>query len=110
MGFFSNYTDKNPTTNTKTTVNVEWVLRKLDEIGTTSRTSMGFAPALPNETTTTKYLRQDGSWVVPPDTNTNTTYTASTGLSLSGTAFSINTASSITITGTWNVPTPALPS
>jgi hypothetical protein len=45
-----------------------------------------------------------------PAIDTNTTYSASTGLSLSGTAFSINTASSITITGTWNVPTPALPS
>jgi len=28
----------------------------------------GLCPALPNETTTTKYLRQDGSWAVPPGT------------------------------------------
>lgn len=37
-----------------------------------SKTAAGLCPALPNETTTTKYLRQDGTWVVPP----NTTYTA----------------------------------
>lgn len=34
-----------------------------------SKTSSGFAPQLPNETTITKYLRQDGTWAVPPDTN-----------------------------------------
>jgi hypothetical protein len=28
---------------------------------------MGFAPPLPDKPTTTKYLRQDGTWVVPPD-------------------------------------------
>lgn len=37
-----------------------------------SKSAAGFAPQLPNETTTTKYLRQDGTWTVPPDTNTNT--------------------------------------
>lgn len=37
-----------------------------------SKTANGFVPQLPNETTTTKYLRQDGTWQVPPDTNTNT--------------------------------------
>lgn len=35
-----------------------------------SKSANGLAPKLPNETTTTKYLRQDGSWAVPPDTNT----------------------------------------
>ena len=41
----------------------------------------GLCPALPNETTTTKYLRQDGTWVTPPNdnTDTNTTYTIATG-------------------------------
>lgn len=38
--------------------------------GVVSKTANGLAPQLPNETTTTKYLRQDGTWVVPPDTNT----------------------------------------
>jgi len=43
---------------------------------------------------TTKYLRADGTWQVPPDTNTNTTYSAGTGLSLSGTKF--NHSNSVT--------------
>lgn len=38
--------------------------------GVVSKTANGLAPKLPNETTTTKYLRQDGTWAVPP----NTTY------------------------------------
>ena len=37
---------------------------------TVSKSAAGLCPALPNETTTTKYLRQDGSWAVPPDNNT----------------------------------------
>lgn len=40
--------------------------------GVVSKTANGLTPQLPNETTTTKYLRQDGTWAVPPDTNTNT--------------------------------------
>lgn len=36
-----------------------------------SKTANGLAPQLPNETTTTKYLRQDGTWQVPPDTDTD---------------------------------------
>lgn len=43
---------------------------------TVSKTAAGLAPQLPNETTTTKYLRQDGSWQVPPNTTTGTTYAA----------------------------------
>lgn len=35
-----------------------------------SKSSNGLAPKLPDETTTTKYLRQDGTWAVPPDNNT----------------------------------------
>lgn len=33
---------------------------------TVSKTSSGLCPKLPNETATTKYLRQDGTWVTPP--------------------------------------------
>ena len=44
---------------------------------TVSRTSSGLCPQLPNETTTTKYLRQDGTWVTPPDNNTWTANSAS---------------------------------
>lgn len=38
--------------------------------GVVSKTADGLAPQLPNETSTTKYLRQDGTWAVPPDTDT----------------------------------------
>lgn len=41
--------------------------------GVVSKTANGLAPQLPNETTTTKYLRQDGSWQVPPNDNTHNT-------------------------------------
>ena len=33
-----------------------------------SKSSSGLCPQLPNETTTTKYLRQDGTWATPPNT------------------------------------------
>ena len=39
--------------------------------GVVSKTADGLAPKLPNETGTTKYLRQDGTWAVPPDTTYN---------------------------------------
>lgn len=38
--------------------------------GVVSKSANGLAPKLPDETTTTKYLRQDGTWAVPPDNNT----------------------------------------
>ena len=38
--------------------------------GVVSKTADGLAPQLPNETSTTKYLRQDGTWAVPPDNDT----------------------------------------
>ena len=37
--------------------------------------------------TTSQYLRGDGAWATPPDTNT--TYSAGNGISLSGTTFSV---------------------
>ena len=43
--------------------------------------------ALGTGTGTSKYLREDGTWVTPP----NTTYSAGTGLALSGTTFSVKT-------------------
>jgi hypothetical protein len=79
----------------------------VNAIKVVSKTADGLVPQLPNETTTTKYLRQDGTWVAPPDNNT--TYSAGTGLSLSGTTFSLDMGASLTFTGTINVPTPALP-
>ena len=44
--------------------------------GVVSKSANGLAPKLPNETSTTKYLRQDGTWVAPP--NDNTTYSDAT--------------------------------
>ncbi len=58
--------------------------------GVVSKTANGLAPQLPNETTTTKYLRQDGKWVVPPDNNT--TYSAGNNITLNGTTFSLTKA------------------
>ena len=36
----------------------------------TSKTAAGLCPQLPNETTTTKYLRQDGTWAIPSQLQT----------------------------------------
>lgn len=33
--------------------------------GVVSKTAIGFVPQLPNETTVTKFLRQDGTWSIP---------------------------------------------
>lgn len=45
----------------------------------------GLCPQLPNELTTEKYLRQDGTWVKPP----NTTYAAGSGLALNEGVFAL---------------------
>lgn len=45
-----------------------------------SKTAAGLAPQLPNETITTKYLRQDGSWQVPPNTTYGLASTSANGL------------------------------
>jgi hypothetical protein len=72
-----------------------------------SKTANGFVPRLPNETTTTKYLRQDGAWEVPPDTNTDTDTTYS---EMSETTLGlVRLNGSYTFTGTINVTTPPLP-
>ena len=43
--------------------------------GVVTKSSAGLCPVLPNESSTSKYLRQDGAWVSPP--NDNTTYSFS---------------------------------
>lgn len=44
--------------------------------GVVSKSANGLAPKLPDEKTTTKYLRQDGTWVAPPnDTYSDATQT-----------------------------------
>lgn len=55
---------------------------------TSSAGTAGYAPA-PSAGANNRYLRCDGTWVVPPDTNTDTKYSAGAGLSLSGTTFSL---------------------
>ncbi|MFN9115140.1 MAG: tail fiber domain-containing protein, partial [Bacteroidota bacterium] len=55
---------------------------------TFTRTYDGLVPQ-PGGSGTARYLREDGSWVTPPDTDTNTTYSAGAGLTLSGTSFSV---------------------
>lgn len=52
--------------------------------GVVSKTANGLAPQLPNETTTTKYLRQDGTWAVPPNTTYGVASTTANGLMSSG--------------------------
>ena len=37
--------------------------------GLVSKTSEGFVPQLPNETTVKKFFRQDGTWATPTDFN-----------------------------------------
>ena len=57
-----------PWTDTNTTYNV------------VSKTANGLAPMLPNETGTTKFLRQDGTWVAPPNTTYGVVSTSANGL------------------------------
>lgn len=44
------------------------------------KSSDGLCPKLPNENTTTKYLRQDGTWEVPPNTTYEVASTSANGL------------------------------
>ena len=47
------------------------------KLGRVSKGSDGMCPALPNETGTTKYLRQDGTWATPPKNTAGSTNTSS---------------------------------
>ena len=58
--------------------------------GVVSKTANGLCPQLPNESTTTKYLRQDGTWSVPPDNNTTTGTTYTPGNVPANTTFGTN--------------------
>ena len=69
-----------------------------DFVKSGSSAAHGLVPAPPKTAGTTKYLREDGTWVVPP--NTNTTYSAGNGISLSGTIFSNSGVRSIATGGT----------
>lgn len=48
--------------------------------GVVSKSANGLAPKLPDETATTKYLRQDGTWAVPPNQTYNKATHSSDGL------------------------------
>lgn len=48
--------------------------------GVVSKTANGLAPKLPDETETTRYLRQDGTWTVPPDTKYSAATASANGL------------------------------
>jgi hypothetical protein len=82
MSFFDIFQNKYPAINKNLAINIECALKILDTIGEVSKQSKGFAPQLPDETTTTKYLRQDGTW--------QESVTAGTGISKSGNTISIN--------------------
>lgn len=56
--------------------------QKTELPGVVSKNANGLAPKLPNESTTTKFLRQDGSWEVP----TGTTSPATVAPLMDGTA------------------------
>jgi hypothetical protein len=94
MGLLEDYKEKNPNVNIQNAVNIEWVLQAIPVV---SKTTDGLVPQLPNETTTTKYFRQDGTWQVIPETSATTL-----GL--------VKLNGNYTFTGIINVPTPDLPS
>src|SRR5690606_10047940 len=48
----------------------------------------------PGGTTTNRYLREDGTWVIPP--NNDTTYSAGQGITLTGTTFSVAAGAGLT--------------
>ena len=79
--------------------------------GVVSKTANGLAPKLPNETTTTKYLRQDGTWSVPPDNNTTYSDMKGATSSAAGTHGLVpapaagNQAKYLRGDGTWATPT-----
>lgn len=68
------YTKADGTTGTFTTQDTTYSV--------VSKTAAGLAPQLPNETTTEKYLRQDGTWVKPPNTTYGLSSTSANGLML----------------------------
>jgi microcystin-dependent protein len=72
MGFFDDYLRKNGIDHINKVINVEWVLRKLDEAWAIifTRNRHGLVPA-PDSSTSTRYLREDGVWVIPPPTPTD---------------------------------------
>ena len=80
--------------------------------GVVSKTANGLVPMLPDETTTTKFLRQDGTWVVPPNTTYGVATTSANGLmsstdksKLDGVAANANNYTHPTGAGSNHIPT-----
>ena len=68
-------------------VNVPWTDTTYTAFaGSTSPGTAALVPARDSGATTTKYLREDGDWVVPPDTTTNTFRTVKVDTTNDGTA------------------------
>lgn len=87
--------------NNKLSVNIPW---EDTTYGVVSKTANGLAPQLPNETTTTKFLRQDGSWEVPnyPTVNDGTLTISQNGTTLDTfTANQSGTATANVVTDEW---------
>lgn len=79
------YTKGDGTTGTITTQDTNTTYSTFKGATADAAGGTGLVPA-PAKGAQTKYLRADGTWQTPPDTNT--TYSASNGISLSGTTFS----------------------
>jgi hypothetical protein len=110
MGLLEEYQTRNPNESITRTVNVSWVLQIVNTVKTAlsavvSKTANGLAPQLPNETATTKYLRQDGTWQVPPDTNTTYSTVSKTAAGLAPQLPNeATTTKYLRQDGTWQVP------
>lgn len=63
--------------NDKLVVNVPWANTTYSVM---SRTANGLAPKAPEGTGTSKYLREDGTWVAPPNTTYSVATTTANGL------------------------------
>ena len=91
--------------------NVLTIAAKDTTYSTVSKIAAGLCPILPNETTTTKYLRQDGTWQTPPDNNTWNAMTGATS-SANGTVGYVNAippkdgynTKFLRADGTWSIP------
>ena len=69
--------EENPTNGEFVAYNTTTKQLESKTLQVTSITAAGLCPQLPNDATTTKYLREDGTWVKPP----NTTYSSKTAAS-----------------------------
>ena len=98
--------DHNQLTNFETNEHIDWTASGAGTIHSSNYTDTdttysvvtssadGLAPQLPSAHGG-KFLKADGTWEVPPDTDTDTTYTAGDGLDLSGSnEFSVDLVSS----------------